>query len=275
MVEQRKGRGRPPQVPATPREPIGRDRAAAAPTPRGGQRRPVREATPQRPDIPIDVDPDLPPKLRKDIDRAITEKARAREVKACLWLGSVASEEDAHEDALRFLRWAKHLAPRLAVVREALGIALYRAGDLKGALSELQTYRRLAGVPDQNHLIADCMRDGGRELDRAVDVAMELVDDPRGDLERRVEAAIVAAAIHSEAGRSGRARAVLGRFLEGPDSAHVPAASTVRLLWLESEVSEGAGDDPRALRALDRLLALDADYPDAVDRRARLLSRGA
>jgi len=40
-------------------------------------------------------------------------------------------------------------------------------------------------------------------------------------------------------------------------------------------VSEGAGDDPRALRAIERLLTLDADYPDAVERRARLLSRGA
>jgi tetratricopeptide (TPR) repeat protein len=275
MVEQRKGRGRPPQVPATPREPIGRDRVGASSAPRGGQRRPARDAAPQRPDIPADTDPDLPTKIRKEIDRAITEKARARDVKACLWLGSVASEEDAHEDALRFLRWAKHLAPRLAVVREALGIALYRQGDLKAALTELQTYRRLAGSPDQNHLIADCMRDGGRELDRAIDVAMELVEEPRGDLERRVEAAIVAAAIHAEAGRSGRARAVLGRFLEGPDAVHVPAASTVRLLWLESEVAEGAGDDARALRAIERLLALDADYPDAVERRARLLSRGA
>lgn len=275
MVEQRKGRGRPPQVPATPREPIGRERVGAAPTPRGGQRRPVREAAPQRPDIPPETEPDLPTKLRKEIDRAITEKVRARDVKACLALGSLASEEDAHEDALRFLRWAKHLAPRLAVIREALGIALYRQGDLKGALSELQTYRRLAGVPDQNHLIADCMRDGGRELDRAIDVAMELVDDPRGDLERRVEAAIVAAAIHAEAGRSGRARTVIGRFLDGPESAHVAAPSTIRLLWLDSEVSEAAGDDPRALRALDRLLALDAEYPDAIDRRARLLSRGA
>ena len=267
MTEPRRGRGRPPQVPPAPREPIGRDRVAPS---RGPRRAPRASEPPVRPEFPDGAEVDLPPKVRKEIDRLIHDKDRARDVKLCLSLGAAATEDEDHPTALRYLTWAKHLAPRSAIVREALAIALYRAEDLRGALSELQAYRRISGSDDQNHLLADCLRAEGRDLDRAIAVGLELAEAAEADLERRVEAAIVVAAVHLDLGRPARAAAVLAPFLEGPLSRSMAADSTVRALWMSADVSEAAGDALRAAEALDRLLRIDGDYPDARERLAGL-----
>ena len=267
MTESRRGRGRPPQVPPAPREPIGRDRVAGK---SGPQRTPRTQQGPRRPDLPPDAEIDLPPKVRKEIDRLVHDRDRAREVKLALSLGVAASERDEHVAARTYLAWAKHLAPRSTVVRESLGIALYRAGDLRAALSELQNYRRLSGSDDQNHLLADCLRAEGRDLRRAIDLATALATDSDADVERRVEAAIVAAAMHLDLGAPARARTLLQPFLTGPEASKVPEASTVRLLWVDADVAEADGRTVDAIDALERLRSIDDDYPDVEERLARL-----
>jgi len=221
--------------------------------------------------MPEETEVDLPARVRKEIDRLVNERTRARDVKICLTLGTAASEADDHATARRYLAWAKHLAPRSPSVRETLGIALYRAGDLRGALSELQTYRRMSGEKDQNHLLADCLRADARDPDRAISVGMELVEDETGEIERRVEAAIVVAAVHLASGRPTRAGAVIAPFVTGPASRTVPPESLVRLLWVAADVAEAEGSPGRAVEALRRLLSIDADYEDAEDRIAGLL----
>lgn len=253
-----------------PREPIGKDRVEGRSRP---PRTPRTTARLERPDLPADAEIDLPPRVRKEIDRLVNDRDRAHDVKVALSLGTVASEDEDHDAARRYLAWAKHLAPRSTVVREALGIALYRAGDLRGALAELQSYRRMSGSNDQNHLLADCLRAEGREPERAVEVGLALVEDPTGDIERRVEAAIVVAAVHLDAERPARAAALLARFLTGPDRTDVPSDSTVRLLWVAADAAEAEGKDAEALSALERLRSIDPDYPDADGRIALLRAR--
>lgn len=266
MNEPRAGRGargRPPQVPPTPREPIGRERAGASAHPR----RPGRaEARPERPDLGLEPGIELPPRVRKELDRLVSDRARADDAKRALALGTEASEAEDHDTARRYLRWAKHLVPRSASVREALGIASYRAGAFRAALSELQAYRRLSGSDDQNHLLADCLRAEGREPERAIEVAERLAADAAADIERRVEAAIVAAAVHLDLGRPERADRILMPMLTRTEDAEL----RVRLLWVAADAAEAAGEAQRAVDRLDELLALDPDYPDADERRTRL-----
>jgi tetratricopeptide (TPR) repeat protein len=223
--------------------------------------------------FPEGAESDLPPKVRKEIERLVNDRDRAAEVKLALSLGTEASEDDDHLAARRFLAWAKHLAPRSPVVRETYAIALYRSGDFKAALSELQAYRRISGSDDQNHLLADCIRAEGREPDRAIEIGMLLVDAEDQDIERRVEAAIVVAAVQLDLGRPQRAGAVLARFLTPPVSKDVPAESRVRLLWMVADAAEAEGADARALEALERLLSIDPEYPDADERVSRLRGR--
>lgn len=213
-------------------------------------------------------------RVRKEIDRLINDRSRADEVKLALSLGTAASEDDAHEVALRYLLWAKHLAPRSVIVRESLAIALYRAEDLKGALAELQAYRRLSGSSDQNHLLADCIRSEGRDLDRAIEVAQELAGDERQEMERRVEAAIVIAAVQLEQARPERARTALQPFLADGVFPSLSAESAARLLWMEADVAEARRSVEDAVDALTRLRSIDAAYPD-VDLRLTRLRAGA
>jgi len=263
VTQERKGRGRPPQVPPTPREPIGRERAVRSSGPR---KTAPKASVPDRPDLLVEPELELPRKVRKEIERLVTNSQRAKDVILCLSVGTAASEDEDHATARRYLAWAKHLAPRSPAVRESYGIALYREGDLHVALAELQAYRRLSGGTDQNHLIADCIRSEGRDTERAVVVGMELVDDDRAEIERRVEAAIVVAAVHLDAGRPARARPLIQRFLVGAEAAAVPPEATVRLLWVAADVAIAEGRREDALRALERLVSIDADYPDVADR---------
>ena len=263
-------RRRGPETPTTPREPIGRDRARSAPAPRRSGAPRTKDA-PERPDLPADHRAALPPSVRKEVERRVSPKGRARDVLTCLDLGSAASEAGAHQDALRLLRWAKHLAPRLALVREALGIALYRAAEYRAALTELQAYRRLGGSTDQNHLVADCMRATGAPAEDAVDVGLELVDDPRAEPDRRIEAAIVVAAALEEGGQRRRARTVLAGTSDTAERAGDEARA--RRHWFAAELAERDGDPAAAVAELDALLRLGPDE-DASEWRERL-SRAA
>ncbi len=96
---------------------------------------------------------------------------------------------------------------RLAIVREAVGLAAYAAGDYAEALRELRTYRRISG--DQTHLpvIADCLRAVGKP-----DKAIELTQEPEAQQltgTARAELAMVLAGAHREAGDVAGAKAVL------------------------------------------------------------------
>ena len=132
----------------------------------------------------------------------------------------------------------------------------------------------MSGSTDKNHLIADCMRAGGRDLERAVDVALELIDDEAIDSDRRVEAVIVAAAIQEEIGQGGSARRLVERALAGLAGEQRPSSDArVRLLWFAADVAVREGTVERARAFLHELLTLDGSYPDARERLAEL-SRG-
>lgn len=87
---------------------------------------------------------------------------------------------------------------RLAVVREAVGLTAYAAGDYQEALRELRTYRRISG--DQTHLpvMVDCLR--GLERPQK---AVELASEPEADKltgAARAELAIVVSGAYEDLG---------------------------------------------------------------------------
>lgn len=91
---------------------------------------------------------------------------------------------------------ASRRAGRLAVVREAVGLTAYAAGDYAEALRELRTYRRISG--DQTHLPvqADCERGLGRPHK-----TMELAESSEAQQLKgavRAELAMVVAGAHHD-----------------------------------------------------------------------------
>ena len=50
----------------------------------------------------------------------------------------------------------------------------------------------------------------------------------------------------------------------------LPPETRARVLWLTADLALRDGDDGRARSALDELIALDGDYPEARQRRASI-----
>lgn len=258
--------------PGGAREPIGRERAVQrgdAPPRRSRQ----ASTAPPKPALPSDEQPVLPRGVRKEIDRTLGPGPKANDVALALSIGSAAIEDDRPDVALEVLAWAKHEAPRLAPVREAYGVALYLAERFSAALTELQAYRRLTGRLDQNHLVADCLRAVGRDLDQVAQAAEPLLADDEAPEDRRAEAAIVWAAALADGGDIGAGRAVLRRFLERrrpQDAEH-----DLRVRWLMADLAERDGDRTEAARQLASIVAADPGFLDAAERLDALRDAGA
>lgn len=246
-------------------KPIGADRARSRPDAPPRTPRPA-EPRPPRPDLPVDDRPNLPKVVRKDIERTLGPGRRAHEVALALSVGSQAIDEDRLDVALPALAWAKDQAPRVPTIREAYGVARYLDGDFAGALTELQTYARVTGRTDQQHLIADCLRALDRGLERVEEALRPLLDDPDAPLDRRVEGAIVLAAARADAGDLAAGRQVLDEALA--DTAGRPEEHHLRARVLAADLAERDGDLDLAIRHLQTALALDPD--DGLELRGRL-----
>ncbi|MEO8328700.1 MAG: hypothetical protein ABI586_01730, partial [Candidatus Nanopelagicales bacterium] len=78
--------------------------------------------------------------------------------------------DDEPELAYAHAATARRLASRVAITREALGLAAYAVGKFDQALAELRAYRRLSGDESHLPLVADCERGLGRPV-RAIELA--------------------------------------------------------------------------------------------------------
>jgi hypothetical protein len=105
---------------------------------------------PQIPDELADVQLDA--EVRRDL-RGL-RKDVAEEVARHLVAAGTLLELDPVQ-ALAHARYARSKASRLAVVREATGLAAYQAGEWTEAISELRAARRMGGGPGHLALLAD------------------------------------------------------------------------------------------------------------------------
>jgi tetratricopeptide (TPR) repeat protein len=164
--------------------------------------------------------------------------------------------------------YARSLAPRLALVREAAGLTAYRTGDYAVALAELRAVRRMTGDPSHLALLADAERGLGRP-ERALAFAKD-PDVARLEPEARVELAIVLSGARRD--RGDYDAAVVG--LQGPalDSDRLEPW-TPRLWYAYAEALLAAGRRDDALRWFESVAAIDEDdETDAEDRVAALIA---
>jgi tetratricopeptide (TPR) repeat protein len=159
---------------------------------------------------------------------------------------------------------ARRLASRIAVVREAVGLAAYAAGDWQTAIAELRTYHRMTG--HQTHLaeIADCERALGRP-ERAIDIYRGA--DPRAlDQAEAIELLIVAAGARGDLGQHDAAVSML----QVPElTADRDAIWAARLRYAYADALLAAGRREDAREWFTRAAAVDQD--DTTDAAERLL----
>lgn len=108
--------------------------------------------------------------------------------------------EDDPRLALEHTRFAAKKAGRVAVVREAAGVAAYSAGEFSEALAELKAATRISGSAEYLPMIADCERGLGRP-----ERALALASSPEAgglDNSGKVEMLIVAAGARRDLGQN-------------------------------------------------------------------------
>lgn len=162
--------------------------------------------------------------------------------------------------AITLLTDAKQRAPRSAVVRESLGIALYLGGRFKDAARELAAYRRLSGRLDQNHLLADCARANGQP-EKAEDLVDEMItaDIPA---DRIAEGLLVVAGARADRGDPDAALAALHRMDLEPRTVE---PYHLRLWYLAADLEEQRGDTDAAAGYLQAIATVDPEFLDVAE----------
>jgi tetratricopeptide (TPR) repeat protein len=220
-----------------------------------------------RPDLPEDVDPsELDREVRKEL---LTLPKGLADLVASHLVAAGRVLEDDPELALAHARFARSRGSRVAVVREATGVAAYHTGEWSEALAELRAARRLGGGPGQLALLADCERALGRP-ERALEIARS-PEAARLGTEEAVELRIVAAGARRDLGQFDAAVVAL----QGPDLDAVgPEPWRARLRYAYADNLLAAGRQQDAVRWF--VAAAEADVEgltDAAERAAELDAR--
>jgi tetratricopeptide (TPR) repeat protein len=259
-----------------------RGRAAGRPevkqSSRGGQRQdnprgtsPRQDVSQQerglpRPELSPDVDPgELDPEVRKEL--LTLPKGLADLVGSHLVMAARVLEDDP-QLALAHTRFARSKAGRVAVIREAAGLAAYVAGEWSEALAELRAARRLGGA-GRLAVLADCERALGRP-ERALEIARS-PEARQLSLDETIELRIVAAGARRDLGQFDAAVIAL----QGPDldaAGEEPWRARLRYAYADNLLAAGRVQD--AIRWF--LAAADADVEgdtDAAQRAVELSER--
>jgi tetratricopeptide (TPR) repeat protein len=166
------------------------------------------------------------------------------------------------ELAYRHALAARRQAPRIGSVREAAGIAAYRAGEWAPAIAELRAYHRMTGR--QNHLavLADCERALGRP-EKAIDIYRSADRDKLAP-EEAVELLVVASGARRDLGQAEAAVAMLQvRELTRDE----PWVARLRYAYADSLLAIGRAAEAREWFAR----AAEADEDAVTDAAERLL----
>ncbi|SNT04931.1 Tetratricopeptide repeat-containing protein [Geodermatophilus pulveris] len=155
--------------------------------------------------------------------------------------------DDRPEEALAHARAARDRASRVAVVREAVGVAAYHAGDYAEAARELRAYRRMSGDEGYRAVLADCERALGRP-----EVALRLVREAltdRPDEGETVELRLVEAGARADLGELPAARLVLEGLLGGrprPESVDLTDPALLRVATAYADLLAAGGEEELA-----------------------------
>lgn len=267
------GRGDQPPEAGRGREAGGDQRRSAAPLPAGkpagatDRRKPrpqeragdnaARELRQVQP--PAGADPN---QLDAEVRRALRSLAPATADRVAAHL--VAAGDLLYSDpgaALEQARAARAFASRIGVVREAVGLAAYAAGEWHEALAELRAERRLTGSSVHLPVMADCERGLGRP-ERALDLAQSS-DLRMLDEAGRIEMLIVASGARRDLGQPAAALVVL----QSADlDRHRVRPWSARLWYAYAEAMLAAGRRTEARDWFEAVTEVDDDETDAEER---------
>lgn len=178
--------------------------------------------------------------------------------------------EDDPETAYQHTLAARARAPRLAVVREAVGESAYASGHYAEALAELRAAKRMNGATAYLPIMADCHRAMGRPED-----ALKLAKSP-SVVNFQPEAKAEMTLVESGARRDmGQLDAALRTLELAPLMSKNRQPWVVRLRYAYADTLLAAGREQDALQWFHRTHAIDSEEMTDAASRAEELERKA
>lgn len=222
--------------------------------------------TPRDPDRP--VGPRIPDEITgEELDKKVAFELKtlpeelATFVARCLVATSVTLDERP-EDALHFARLAKKKAGRVAVVREAAGMAEYMNGNYQEALNEFRAAKRMTGSEEYLPLMADCERGLGRP-ERALELAKS-ADAAELDADGKAELLLVTAGARIDMGQIDAAIVLLSAPAQ-------KSGAPLRVRYAYADALEMVGRGEEATKLFAALAVDDVERETDADERAGLV----
>jgi predicted Zn-dependent protease len=196
----------------------------------------------------------LPNWVIEGVER-VTPRDRVAATLEALGAASEALADGKYQAAIRYGNRAKALSPSDATIRETIGIAAYRLGDWKTALTELRAYRRIAGETTHLPIEMDVLRAQGRSKD--VEAAWQELQKRRGHGLVMNEGKIVYASFLLDEGRAEEAWKIVnpGRLEQNPNEGHL------RLYYVAARAAAALGDRNKARSLSDAIILNDPSFP--------------
>ncbi|GII79319.1 hypothetical protein Sru01_43010 [Sphaerisporangium rufum] len=214
--------------------------------------------------------PDITPEeLEKDVRDELRSLPNdlADKIACHLVAAERALRDDEPELAYEHAKVARRFAARIGVVREAVGVAAYHAGQYAEALGDLRAARRLTGSDEYLPVMADCERGLGRP-ERAIDLVRS-PEAERLDRAGRIELAIVESGARRDLGQHDAAVITLQRIPEL--RAEEPRPWSARLAFAYADALADAGHESAAVDWFERAMAFDEHgETEAAERYAEL-----
>ncbi len=225
-------------------------------TPDGRPRRQI----PYAPEPDVDVTPDLLDKEARAELRTLPATLAEDVARHLVMVGQLLDTDP--DRAYQHAAKAQALASRVAVAREALGMAAYATGRWPQALAELRAARRMSGSDEHLPVMADCERGLGRP-----ERALALAGSPeaaRLDPAARIEMRIVASGARRDLGQADAAVLTL-QVAELKSPQVNPWTARLRYAYADALLAAGRRDE--ALDWFKRSALVDQDgETDAAER---------
>jgi len=196
----------------------------------------------------------LPNWVIENLER-VTPKDRIAPALEELGGASEALADGNYQAAVRHGNRAKALSPSDSTIRETIGIAAYRLGDWKTALTELRAYRRMAGETTHLPIEMDVLRAQGRKRD--VEQAWQELQKRGGHGLVMNEGKVVYASFLLDEDRAPEAWKIVkpGRIEQEPNEGHL------RLYFVAGRTAAALGDLQAAKDLSNVIVMNDPSFP--------------
>lgn len=217
--------------------------------------RPAKQAASRQP-------PPVDPEVAAQIAAEVRDPRRAARLTERLAQAQDALDRERFEEARRIAQGLLRELANVAAVHEVLGLAAYRLGRWKQAVTELEAARVLHPSVELLPVLADAYRALQRwtEVDRIWTEVREISPAP----EVLAEARIVAAGAAADRGDVKEALRIMSRA--ATDRPKRVREHHLRQWYVLGDLHDRAGDPIEAIRFFELVAAHDRDFVDVRDR---------